>query len=60
MAALQFFVSVTVLKKFMSPRYQALQNVLFWEVSEFLVERLQSYGSFKFKTFVWEIATKPH
>ena len=39
---------------------QKLQNMLSWEVSAFLVERVQSYGSFKFKTFVWEIKTNPH
>ena len=44
----------------MSPQYQALQNMLSWEGSVLLVSRLQSYGSFKFKTFVWEITTKPH
>ena len=47
-------------KKFMLPYYPALKNMLFWEVTAFLVQRLQSYGSFKFKTFVWEITAKPH
>ena len=47
-------------KKFMLPYYQALKNMLFWEVTASSVERRQSYGSFKFKTFVWEITTKPH
>ena len=60
MATLQFFVCLSLLKKFMSSLYQALQNMLHWEVSEILVQRLQSYGSFKFKTFIWEITTKPH
>ena len=50
------------LKKLMSSHFQALKNMLFWEVSAFLVLvlRLQSYGSFKLETFVWEITTKPH
>ena len=44
----------------MSPNYQAVQNMLSWEVSAFLAQRLQSYHLFKFKAFVWEIKTWPH
>ena len=42
-----------------SPQCSPLQNMLSWEISAFLVERLQRYGTFKFKTFVWEIITWP-
>ena len=41
----------------MLPNYKAVQRVLSWEVSTFLVKQLQIYGSFKFKTFVWEMIT---
>ena len=45
--SLAIFCLFQFLKKFISPHYQTLQNMLSWEVSEFLVKRLQSYGSFK-------------
>ena len=54
------FCSITFSKKFMLSCYQALQNMLFWEVSAFLVQRRQSYGSFKLKRFVLEMTTRPH
>ena len=53
--------AISCLDKFskirMLPNYKALQSMLSWEVSTFFVKQLQSYGSFKFKTFVWEMTT---
>ena len=57
MAALLFFAWIKFSKIRMLPNYKALQSMLSWEVSTFLVEQPQSYGSLKFKTFVWEMIT---
>ena len=54
-----FFCLVMFSKKFMLSYHQTLRDMLLWEVSAFLVEPRQSYGSFKFKAFIQEITTRP-